>query len=55
MKINKLLTELSWCQDIVNVLEIRFNNGELSEEDLKDHLKKLHQYLDILEEDIENI
>ena len=30
-------------------------NGELSEEDLKDHLKKLHAYLDILEKDIENI
>lgn len=55
MRVSSLLVELNWCKEIVDVLETRFNNGELSEEDLKDHLKKLHAYLDILEKDIENI
>ena len=55
MKVSKILDDLSLCKDVINVLEIRFKNGELEEDDLKEGLSKVNRYLDIIEKDVENM
>lgn len=55
MKVSKILEDLNLCKEVVDVLEVRFKNGELAEDDLRDGLAKVNKYLDIIERDVENI
>ena len=53
--ISKILEELTLCKNVVDVLEIRFNNGELDLDDLQEGLTTINKYLDIIEKDVENM
>lgn len=55
MKVSKILEDLTLCKDVVDVLEVRFRNGELDAEDLKEGLSKVNRYLDIIADDVENM
>ena len=55
MKVSKILEDLSLCKEVVDVLEVRFKNGELAEDDLRDGLAKVNRYLDIISNDVENM
>lgn len=57
-RVSTILNELSMCMTLINEIEKNYyseNINKLSKEDVKHHLKLIHAYLDILEEDVENM
>ena len=55
MTIGELFNELGWVETIIDKIEKDYNDGVITVEDVKHAIKKLNNYLDFLDKEVENM
>lgn len=55
MTIGELFNELCWVKKIIGRIERDYNSGVVTIEEVKHAIKKLNNYLDFLDKEVENI